>query len=104
MKTFQEFLYESSITQRLKLKTAEMIKKHQDNPEKLEVYKTLLKRIREREKTSNIDYPGREAARRDKTLIPSGRTSSFPELAGRDTTTQNPKKRRKQRALGEIDK
>lgn len=103
-KTFKEFVEQASITQRLKIKTSEMLKKHQDNPEKLKVYRNLLKKIRERQKPSSIDYPGRTSARRDKNLIPSHRTSSFPELSGISTITKNPKKIRKQRALGEIDK
>ncbi len=99
MKTFSEFLYEASTIQRLKIAAAKKIAaKHPDSS----VYKNLLKRIREREAPLYPDYPGREDARRDKTLIPSGRTSSFPELEGISTRTKNPKKLRKQRALGEI--
>jgi hypothetical protein len=102
MKTFQEFLYEASTTQRLKIATAKLIAKNPDNPDN-SVYKTLLDRIRERQAPLYPDYPGRESARKDKTLIPSGRTSSFPELEGISTTTKNPKKLKKQKALGEIE-
>lgn len=99
MKTFKQFLFETSATQRLKTRVAKRIA---ERPSNVEVYKDLLARIREREKTPSPDYPGRESARKDKTLIPSGRTSSFPELSGIATRTKNPKKLRKQRALGEI--
>ena len=99
MKTFREFLYEASTTQRLKIATAKLIAKNPKNP----VYKTLLDRIRERQAPPYPDYPGREFARKDKTLIPAGRTSSFPELAGISTITKNPKKLRKQKALGEFE-
>ncbi len=99
MKTFKQFLCEASITQRLKIATAKLIKKNGNNP----VYKTLLDRIRERQAPPYPDYPGREFARKDKTLIPAGRTSSFPELAGISTITKNPKKLRKQKALGEFE-
>ena len=99
MKTFKQFLYEASATQRLKIATAKLIAKNPDNS----VYKTLLDRIRERQAPLYPDYPGRESARKDKTLIPSGRTSSFPELEGISTRTKNPKKLKKQKALGEIE-
>ena len=101
MKTFKQFLCEASITQRLKIATAKLIAKNPKNP-KNPVYKTLLDRIRERQAPLYPDYPGRESARKDKTLIPSGRTSSFPELEGISTRTKNPKKLRKQKALGEL--
>lgn len=100
MKTFKEFLYEASATQSLKLAVAKRIS---ERPSNIEVYNHLLAQIREREKSPSPDYPGREAARKDKTLIPSGRTSSFPELSGITTKTKNPKKLRKQRALRELD-
>jgi hypothetical protein len=99
MKTFKQFLYEASATQRLKIATAKLIAKNPKNS----VYKTLLSRIRERQAPLYPDYPGRESARKDKTLIPSKRTSSFPELEGISTRTKNPKKLRKQKALGEIE-
>lgn len=103
MKTFKEFLLESKTTQELIRRSAEMIKKSQGNPDKVEVYKNLLKKAAERLKHKDpYDYPGRESARKDKMLIPSGRTSSFPELSGVSTRTKNPKKLRKQRALKEI--
>lgn len=100
MKTFKEFLLEVSATQKLKLLVAKRLK---ERPSNTEVYKNLLASIRKREASDTYDYPGRESARRDKTLIPSGRTSSFPELSGISTKTKNPKKLRKQRALGEIN-
>jgi hypothetical protein len=97
------YLMESKTTERLFRKSAELMNKHRDNPDKREIYKTLLKRARERLKDkSPYDYPGRESARKDKVLIPSGRTSSFPELSGISTITKNPKKLRKQRALKEL--
>lgn len=99
MKTFKQFLYEASTTQRLKIATAKLIAKNPKNS----VYKTLLGRIKERQAPIYPDYPGRETARKDKTLIPSGRTSSFPELEGISTITKNPKKLRKQKALGEFE-
>ena len=99
MKTFQQFILEASATERLIRRSAELIKANK-NPE---VYKGLLKKATERLRPKDdIDYPGRSSARRDKTLIPSHRTSSFPELAGISTKTKDPKKLRKQRALGEI--
>jgi hypothetical protein len=98
MKTFKQFLWEASTTHRLKIATAKLIAKNPKNS----VYKTLLDRIRERQAPLYPDYPGRESARKDKTLIPSGRTSSFPELEGTSTRTKNPKKLRKQKALGEL--
>jgi hypothetical protein len=98
MKTFNQFLYEASAPQRLKIATAKLIAKNPKNS----VYKTLLNRIRERQSPIYPDYPGRESARKDKTLIPSGRTSSFPDIENVSTVTKNPKKLRKQRALGEI--
>jgi hypothetical protein len=98
MKTFKQFLLESSTTQKLKIAVAKKIAAT-DN----EVYKKLLKRIRERETQHDYpDYPGRQSARRDKNLIPSNRTSSFPKLAGVSTQTKNPRKLRKQKALKEI--
>ena len=99
MKTFKQFLCEASTTQRLKIATEKLIAKNPKNP----VYKTLLDRIREKQAPPYPDYPGREFARKDKTLIPAGRTSSFPELAGISTITKNPKKLRKQKALGEFE-
>jgi hypothetical protein len=98
MKTLKQFLYEASAPQRLKIATAKLIAKNPKNS----VYKTLLNRIRERQAPLYPDYPGRESARKDKTLIPSGRTSSFPDIENVSTVTKNPKKIRKQRALGEI--
>lgn len=98
MKTFKQFLWEASTTHRLKIATAKLIAKNPKNS----VYKILLDRIKERQSPLYPDYPGRESARKDKTLIPSGRTSSFPELEGTSTRTKNPKKLRKQKALGEL--
>lgn len=103
MKTFSQFLFEASATQRLKLKALQLIAKHRDNPEKSEIYKNLLKKVKERQTSSDIDYPGRESARRDKRLYPSHRMSSHPNEDNPSTETKNPKKRRKQKALGEID-
>lgn len=103
MKTFSQFLFEASTTQRLKLTAAKLIKKHKDSPEKVEIYKNLLNKIRERESPTYPDYPGREGARRDKRLTPSHRTSSFPDVENISTETKNEKKRRKQRALKEIN-
>lgn len=103
MKTFKQFILEATATERLVQQSAKLIKSSQDNPEKLKIYKNLLKRSLERLRPKDpIDYPGREAARKDKYLIPSGRTSSFPELENIPTITKNPKKLRKQRALKEI--
>lgn len=103
MKTFEQFIFETTTTERLVRKSAEMIKKYHKDPEKLEVYRNLLRRASSRlDQKNRIDYPGRSSARKDKTLIPSHRTSSFPELAGISTKTKNQKKLRKQRALGEI--
>lgn len=102
-KTFKKFMEESTTTQRLKIKTVEAIRKYKDNPEKIKVYKNLLNKIRERQNPNQeLDYLGRESARKDKNLIPSHRTSSFPELSGIKTVTKNPKKLRKQKAIGEI--
>lgn len=99
MKTFQQFILEASATERLIRRSAELIKANKNS----EVYKDLLKKAIERLRPKDsIDYPGRTSARRDKTLIPSHRTSSFPELASISTRTKDPKKLRKQRALGEI--
>lgn len=106
MKTFKQFLHEASIAQRIKMRAGELIKKyHKVDPEKVEVYKGLIKRTNER--TNPIlpdDYhtTGRYAARRDKHLYPSGRMSSHPGEDNPSTVTKNPKKLRKQRALGEI--
>jgi hypothetical protein len=98
MKTFKQFIEESDTTLRLVRRSAELIHKNPD------VYKNLLKKASERlNPKDSIDYPGRTSARRDKTLIPSHRTSSFPELAGISTKTKDPKKLRKQKALKEID-
>lgn len=103
MKTFRQFCEQSEITKRLLRKSGELLKSHKDNPSKVEIYKKLIKSIRSRLSSNDgIDYPGRTAARRDKYLIPSHRTSSFPELSGISTKTKNPKKLRKQKALGEI--
>lgn len=102
MKTFYQFIFEASTTQRLKLRAAQLIAKHKDNPEKSKVYRTLLDRIRERESPTDIDYPGRESARRDKRLIPSHRMSSHPNEDNPSTETKNPKKKRKQKALKEL--
>lgn len=100
MKTFKQFLDEASTTQRLKMATLKKIGATKDNER--EVYKNLLKSIIKRQGPDYPDYPGRDAARRDKKLMPSHRTSSFPELVGLSTRTKNPKKLRKQRAIGEI--
>lgn len=103
MKTFKEFLIEANTTQRLAARALELVKVHRNNdPDKFEVYLNLLKKAQKRSSTDEEDYPGRTAARRDKYLIPSHRTDSFPELAGTSTITKNPKKLRKQRAIGEI--
>ena len=98
MKTFKQFIEESDTTLRLVRRAAELIHKNPD------VYKNLLKKASERlNPKDSIDYPGRTSARKDKTLIPSHRTSSFPELSGISTRTKDPKKLRKQKALKEID-
>lgn len=103
MKTYSEFIAEAtSATQRLKIEVAKRIKQHHNNPEKVKVYKNLLNKIRERQAPIYPDYPGRESARQDKFLTPSDRPSSFPQLVGISTRTKNPKKLKKQRALGEI--
>lgn len=102
MKTFQEFLYESSVEQRLRTKLMELMSKHRNNPEKFKIYKDFLKRVIDRSKPSFPDYPGRESARRDKHLYPSGRMSSHPGEENPSTVTKNPKKLRTQKAIGEI--
>jgi len=103
MKTFKQFILESNATQRLLNKTIEKLKASKDNPEKIKIYKDLLRKTRERLiPTGPYDYPERESARKDKYRIPSHRTSSFPELVGIPTQTKNPKKLRKQRALKEL--
>ena len=104
MKSFSQFLLEATTTQRLKLRAAKLVSKHKDNPEKLEIYKTLLNKIREREAPSYPDYPGRESARKDKKLIPSFRMSSHPGEDNPSTQTKDPKKTRKQKAIGELPK
>lgn len=104
MKTFSQFLFETTTTQRLKLRAAQLVGIHQNDPEKLKIYKNLLNKIREREKPTYPDYPGRESARRDKHFHPSGRMSSHPEEDNPETKTKNPKKLRKQKAIGEINK
>lgn len=76
--------------------------KHRNNPEKFKIYKDFLKRVNDRSKPSFPDYPGRESARRDKHLYPSGRMSSHPGEENPPTLTKNPTKLQKQRALGEI--
>jgi len=103
MKTFSQFLFEASATQQLKLRAAQLIAKYKDDPEKVSVYKNLLSKVRERESSTDIDYPGRESARRDKRLYPSHRMSSHPNEDNPSTETKDPKKRRKQKALREID-
>lgn len=102
MKTFQEFLYEASVEQRLRTKLIELMSKHRNNPDKFKIYKDFLKRVNDRSKPSFPDYPGRESARRDKHLYPSGRMSSHPGEENPPTVTKNPKKLRTQRAIGEI--
>jgi hypothetical protein len=102
MKTFKQFLEEATTHQRIKTRLANLINLHRDSPEKVKEYKEMLKTYIQKEKPSSPDYEGREVARKDKNLIPTGRESSFPELSGVPTVTQNPKKIRKQRALGEI--
>jgi hypothetical protein len=39
MKTFSQFLLEATTTQRLKMRAAQLVAKHKDNPEKLEIDK-----------------------------------------------------------------
>ena len=100
MKTFKQFLEEANTHAEIKMRLARLIAFH-PNPEQAKIYRKMLDTYREKEK-DNIDYPDREAARKDKNLIPSHRESSFPELAGVSTKTKNKNKLRKQRALGEI--
>ena len=103
MKTFKQFILEATATEKLLNKTIEKLKASKNDPEKIKLYATLLKRTKERLNPQGpYDYPEREAARKDKYLIPSSRTSSFPELVGTSTITKNPKKLRKQRALKEL--
>lgn len=104
MKTFQEFLEEaiSRQHQQIKVRLAHLIKQHENDPEKKEIYKNILNTRLEKQRPEYPDYEGRESARKDKYLIPSYRTSSFPKLAGQSTQTKNSKKLRKQKALGEI--
>ena len=102
MNTFKEFLIEANTTQRLAARALELVNVHLNDPDKFKVYLNLLKKAQKRSSTDEEEYPGRTAARRDKYLIPSYRTGSFPELEGISTITKNPKKLRKQRALGEI--
>lgn len=102
MKTFQEFLYEATVAQRMKARALQLLVKHKDNPERFEFYKAFIKRLNERDKPTFPDYPGRESARRDKHLYPSDRMSSHPGEENPPTRTKNPTKLQKQRALGEI--
>lgn len=103
MKTFKQFLDEATTHQRIKTRLANLINLHRNSPEDFEKYRKMLKNYIQKEKPSSPDYEGREVARKDKKLIPTGREGSFPELAGISAVTQNPKKLKKQRALGEID-
>jgi len=67
------------------------------------VYKDLIKRTIERTKPIfPDDIYGRSFARRDKHLEPSYRLSQEERLRNPSTVTKNPKKLRKQRAIGEI--
>jgi hypothetical protein len=107
MKTFKQFLYEASIAQRIKMRAGELIKKyHKVDPEKVEVYKDLIKRTNERTKPifpDDYHISGRYSARRDKHLYPSSRMPTHhPVEDNPSTMTKNPKKLRKQRAIGEI--
>lgn len=104
MKTFQEFLEEavSRQHQQIKMRLAHLIIQHKNDPEKMKPYKDMLKRYIEKQKPEYPEYPNRQAARQDKFLIPSTRSSSFPELSKIPTLTQNPNKIRKQKVLGEI--
>ena len=103
MKTFKQFILEATATEKLLNKTIEKLKASKNNPKKIEIYKPLLNRTKERlNPRGPYDYPERESARKDKYLIPSSRSSSFPELVGVSTITKNPKKLRKQRALKEL--
>jgi hypothetical protein len=81
---------------------SQLSKQNKNNPEKFKTYIDLIRKTKKRLDNKEEDYPGRTSARKDKYLIPSNRTSSFPELSGISTRTKNPKKLRKQRALGEI--
>jgi hypothetical protein len=102
MKTFKEFLIEANTTQRLAVRALELANVHRNDPEKFKVYLDLLKKAQKRNSTDEEEYPGRTAARRDKYLEPSYRLSSEERLRNPSTVTKNPKKLRKQRAIGEI--
>jgi hypothetical protein len=115
MKTFREFILDSYLkenkisqeylnrpTKKFKLAIANQVNKHWDNLEKKEFYRDYLKRLMIRNKPPLPDTPGRMSARKDKHLYPSGRMSSHPNEDNPSTITKNPKKLRKQRALGEI--
>jgi hypothetical protein len=108
MKTFKEFLEEAQSSQKVADRALKLIKIHQNNPDKLKMYLGLFKKAKKRvEEKDNpfedkINYPEREAARRDKYKIPSHRTDSFPQEAGKLEITKNAKKLRKQKATGEF--
>jgi len=101
-KTFHQFLLEASSHQNTKSRILQLMVMHQNDPEKYKTYKNMLKTYNVKEKPTSPDYSGRESARKDKHLIPSERTSSFPELSGVSTISKDPKKIRKQKALGEL--
>jgi hypothetical protein len=102
LKTFKEFLEESAIARKILDRAMVLANQNKNNSEKFKTYIDLIRKTKKRLDNKEEDYPGRTSARKDKYLIPSNRTSSFPELSGISTRTKNPKKLRKQRALGEI--
>ena len=108
MKTFKEFLLEVHSSQKVADRALQLIKMHRDDPDKRKMYLELFKKAKKRAERkdnpfeSDINYPEREAARRDKYKIPSHRTSSFPQEAGSLAITKNLKKLRRQKATGEF--
>jgi hypothetical protein len=100
MKTFREFIDESSATQRVISRAIDIIKNisPERNPEKFHTYINLIRKSRER---LPKEPEGREH-RKDKFLEPTYRLSPEEIKNNPPTPTKNPKKLRKQRALGEL--
>jgi hypothetical protein len=102
MKTFKQFLLEVNTSEQLLKAALKAANRHRNDPEKRILYVELVKKVRARLNPDDEEYFGRAAARRDKHLYPSDRMSSHPGEENPSTLTKNPKKLRKQRALGEI--
>ena len=100
MKTFKEFIGESSTTQRVINRAIAIVKNisRERNPEKFHAYINLIRKSRERlpKEPESREY------RKDKFLQPTYRLSPEERKNNPPTPTKNPKKLRKQRALGEI--